>query len=109
MDRVPGLGGACYELFERKWTAQIVATLFDGPQRFSAFTRRIDGLTDKVLSRRLAELERAGLISRTQYPEIPARVEYTLTTAGLALEPVIAAMERWSREHDVANEAAARC
>jgi len=108
MDRLPGLGSSCYELFERKWTAQIVATLFDGPQRFSAFKSRIDGLTDKVLSRRLAELEQAGLISRTQYPEIPARVEYNLTRAGLDLEPVIRAMERWNREHHVANEAAGR-
>jgi DNA-binding HxlR family transcriptional regulator len=108
MGRLPDSGYACCELFERKWTAQIVATLFDGPQRFSAFTRQIGGLTDKVLSRRLAELEQAELISRTQYPEIPARVEYALTRAGRDLEPVIAAMERWSREHGVANEAAPR-
>jgi DNA-binding HxlR family transcriptional regulator len=92
---------ACFELFERKWTAPIVAALLDGPQRFSALAARIDGMADKVLSHRLAELEAAGLVSRRQYTEIPPRVEYALTETGLALEPVVAAMERWSRDHGV--------
>lgn len=99
-------GDTCSALFERKWTAQIVAALLDRPQRFSALAARA-GITDKVLSRRLAELEELGLVSRTQYPEIPPRVEYALTAAGFALQPVIAAMEHWSREHtrEVATEA----
>lgn len=56
------------------------------------------GIADKVLSKRLSELEESGLVTRTQYSEIPPRVEYALTAAGLALEPVIAAMDRWSCE-----------
>ncbi len=94
----PGRCSACSELFEHKWTAPIVASLLDRPQRFSALAARI-GAGDKVLSRRLAELVAAGLVSRTQYPEIPPRVEYALTEAGLSLGPVIAAMERWGREY----------
>lgn len=54
---------------------------------------------DKVLSTRLAELEERGIVERVQYPEIPPRVEYSLTPAGRALEPIIAAMDAWSRNH----------
>jgi len=88
----------CCELLAHKWTPQIVAVLLAGPRRFSAFQVKIPTLSDKVLSRRLAWLEQVGLVSREQYSEIPPRVEYTLTEAGLALEPVIAEMERWSNQ-----------
>lgn len=54
---------------------------------------------DKVLSTRLAELEERGIVERVQYPEIPPRVEYSLTPTGRALEPIIAAMDAWSRNH----------
>ncbi|MGZ8698024.1 MAG: winged helix-turn-helix transcriptional regulator [Gaiellaceae bacterium] len=68
------------------------------PHRYSAVQRAIPGINDKVLSGRLVELERAGILTRVHYPEIPPRVEYALTQAGLALESVIAEMDRWSRE-----------
>lgn len=73
--------------------------LLDGPRRFSALLEAVAGVSDKVLKRRLDELERAGIVTRTHYPEIPPRVEYELTAAGLALRRVIEEMERWSREH----------
>ena len=85
-------------LFGHKWTAQIVTVLLSGPARYSELHGAVTGIADKVLSRRLSELEESGLVTRTQYSEIPPRVEYALTPAGLALEPVIAAMDRWSRE-----------
>lgn len=88
---------ACCELLAHKWTPQVVAVLLGGSRRFSAIHAAIPALSDKVLSRRLTELERAGIVSRKQYAEIPPRVEYTLTPAGLALEPVIAEMDSWSR------------
>ncbi len=91
-------GCSCCELLGHKWTPQIVAVLLAGPHRFSAIHTAIPTLSDKVLSRRLAELEQAGIVSRHHYLEIPPRVEYALTAAGLALEPVIAEMDRWSRE-----------
>ncbi len=90
--------GTCFELLGHKWTAQIVRELIAGPRRFSALHTAIPGVSDKVLSRRLAELEWAGIVTRAQYPEIPPRVEYALTRAGLALEGVIAEMECWSRK-----------
>lgn len=88
----------CCELLAHKWTPQIIAVLLAGPHRFSAIQAAISTLSEKVLSGRLAELEKAGIVSRTQYSEIPPRVEYALTAAGLALEPVIAEMGRWSHE-----------
>ena len=91
-------GCSCCELFAHKWIPQIVTVLLSGPHRFSAVQRAIPGISDKVLTGRLVELERAGIITRVHYPEIPPRVEYALTQAGLALEGVIAEMDRWSRE-----------
>ncbi len=91
---------AACRLFGHKWTPQIVAVLLTGPHRFSVLHHSIPHLSEKVLSGRLSELEAAGIVTRVQYPEIPPRVEYTLTPAGLALEPVIAAMDDWSRRSD---------
>lgn len=93
---------AC-ELLGHRWAFQIVAVLLSGPHRFSAIHAAIPALSEKVLSCRLAEFEAAGIATRTQYPEIPPRVEYALTEAGLALEPVIAEMARWSREAGAAT------
>ena len=89
-------GRACFELLGRKWTAQIVWSLLAGPRRFSELPEAIPGLSDKILSHRLVELAEAGIVQRTQYPEIPPRVEYELTPAGLGLQQVIIEMERWS-------------
>lgn len=89
---------SCCKLLAHKWMPQIVTVLLSGPHRFSALQRAIPGISDKVLSGRLVELKGAGIITRVHYPEIPPRVEYALTPAGLALEGVIAEMDRWSRE-----------
>ena len=91
---------AACKLLAHKWTPQVVAVLLGGPHRFSTLRKAIPDLSEKVLSGRLGELEAAGIVSRTHYPEIPPRVEYTLTPAGLALEPVIAAMAQWSRQQE---------
>ncbi len=89
-------GCSCCALLARKWAPQIVAVLLSGPHRFSALHAAIPGVSDKVLSRRLAQLEQEGILTRTHYPEIPPRVEYELTPAGQALEAVIGEMHRWS-------------
>ncbi len=91
-------GCSCCDLLAHKWIPQLVTVLLSGPHRFSALQRTIPGISDKVLSGRLVELERAGIVTRVHYPEIPPRVEYALTPAGLGLERVIAEMDRWSRE-----------
>jgi DNA-binding HxlR family transcriptional regulator len=96
-DDCPGL--ACFELLGRKWTAQIVWVLLGGPRRFSSLLEAVPELSDKMLARRLDELAALGVVTRTQFAEIPPRVEYGLTPAGLALRRVIVEMERWSGEH----------
>lgn len=82
---------------------QIVTVLLSGPHRFSELHRAIPEISDKVLSGRLVELESAGIITRAHYPEIPPRVEYALTEAGLALEGVIREMDDWSRNFQPAS------
>jgi DNA-binding HxlR family transcriptional regulator len=67
--------------------------------RFAQLRRAIPGLSDRALARQLDELERDGLIERTVYPEVPARVEYTLTPLGHALCPLIKQMWKWSVQH----------
>lgn len=94
---------ACSDLLAHKWTFQIVAVLLAGPRRFSTLRAAVPGLSDKVLSQRLRELELGGVVTRTHFPEIPPRVEYALTPAGSALRGVIGELQRWSLEHDRAN------
>jgi DNA-binding HxlR family transcriptional regulator len=93
----PGCAGCA--LLAQKWTPQIVAVLLGGPLRFTALQGCLAGVSDKVLSRRLVELEHQGLVTRTQYQEIPPRVEYELTEAGHALRPAVEEMDRWSRAY----------
>lgn len=83
-----------WDVLARKWALDIVSALLRGPRRFSELRTEIPGLGDTVLSRRLAELESSGIVSRRQYSEIPPRVVYSLTAAGRALERIIAEIER---------------
>jgi DNA-binding HxlR family transcriptional regulator len=69
----------------------------DGPRRFKKLLEVAPGLRDRVLSQRLKELGSAGIVTRTQYAEVPPRVEYELTDLGRQLRPVIEEMERWGR------------
>jgi DNA-binding HxlR family transcriptional regulator len=90
-------GARCFELLGKKWTAFIVWALLDGPKRFTELAEAAPGLQDRVLSHRLKELTAAGVVTRSEYPEVSPRVEYALTDRGRALRPVIRAMERWGR------------
>ena len=90
-------GARCFELLGKKWTAFIVWALLDGPKRFTELAESAPGLRDRVLSHRLKELTAVGIVTRSEYPEVPPRVEYALTDRGRALRPVIRAMERWGR------------
>lgn len=82
-----------------RWTVLVVGSLSDGPLRFSQLATRIDGISQKMLTQTLRALERDGLVTRTIYPQIPPRVEYELTTAGVTLQRPLKEIEDWAVEH----------
>jgi DNA-binding HxlR family transcriptional regulator len=82
-----------------RWTVLIVSVLGDGDARFSELRRRIEGVSQKMLTQTLRGLERDGLVRRTVYPEVPVRVEYALTEAGRTLLEPLRALQDWSIEH----------
>ncbi len=82
----------------KKWTALIVRCLLDKPQRFSHFSELVPGLSDRLLSQRLQELETSGMVKRRVSSERPLKVEYALTARGEALRPVVEAIESWANE-----------
>src|SRR5436190_23947246 len=84
------------QLLGKRWTGLLLDALMEGPQRFCELTATVEGLSDRVLSDRLRELEVEGVVERTVYPQIPVRVEYKLTEKGRALEPVVLAIRQWA-------------
>ena len=90
------------ELIGRRWTGAILRVLLSGATRFSDIAATIPGLSDRLLSERLKQLESEGIVTRAVYPETPVRVEYRLTEKGRALTDVVIAIsawaERWLRE-----------
>lgn len=97
------------ELIADKWTAIVVYALARGTCRFGQLQRDVGGVSQKVLTATLRNLERDGLVERNVYPVVPPRVEYTLTPLGQTLTEPLAAICKWSEEHlaDV-DEARAR-
>jgi DNA-binding HxlR family transcriptional regulator len=80
-----------------RWTTPILWALHEhGRQRFVELERRIATITPKVLTQRLRQLERDGLVVRTYYPEVPPRVEYEISELGRSLAPLFAALSEWS-------------
>ena len=86
------------QLLGKRWTGLLLDALMGGPQRFYELTATVEGLSDRVLSDRLRELEVEGIIERVVYPQIPVRVEYRLTEKGRALEPVVTAIHDWAEQ-----------
>ena len=82
-----------------KWVSLVLAALADGPQRYSDLTRRIAGVSQKMLTQTLRTLERDGLLSRTVTPAVPVRVDYTLTALGESLQPAMRAIKDWAECH----------
>jgi DNA-binding HxlR family transcriptional regulator len=80
-----------------RWTTPILWTLHEhGRQRFVELQRRITTITPKVLTQRLRQLERDGLVVRTYHPEVPPRVEYEISELGASLGPLFATLAQWS-------------
>ena len=87
------------ELIGGRWKSEICWHLQRGPRRFNEMRRLLVGVTPKMLTQQLREMERDGLIERTQYNEIPPRVEYALTSIARSLDVVFGVIASWSREN----------
>ena len=84
----------------KKWHPTLIHTLLtDGPLGFNDMKNRIDGISDKVLSEALDDLQEAGVVVRDVVEDKPVRVNYSLTAAGRELEPIIEELLAWSHEH----------
>jgi DNA-binding HxlR family transcriptional regulator len=82
-----------------KWTAMVVIALGDRRLRFGELRTVVDGISGKVLTDTLRDLERDGLVERRAYAEVPPRVEYELTALGRTLHEPLLALSRWAEEH----------
>lgn len=82
-----------------KWKVLIICKLKSGTLRFNELMRALQGVTQRVLTHQLRELEADGLVSRKIYAEVPPRVEYSLTPLGQTLVPVLGELEKWAQEH----------
>lgn len=87
------------ELIGGRWKARILWKLYNGTLRFGELRRGLPGITEKMLAQQLKELEHDQLIIRTQYPEMPPRVEYSLSEFGRSLTPVLDALKAWGTEN----------
>jgi DNA-binding HxlR family transcriptional regulator len=79
-----------------KWKVIVIANLGEGTKRFRELQRAMAGVTPKVLTRQLRDLEHDGLVSRVAYAEIPPRVEYSLTPLGRSLLPILQQLHNWA-------------
>jgi DNA-binding HxlR family transcriptional regulator len=87
------------ELIGGKWTFSIIYMLLnEGTQRFKELERKIEGINTRMLVKELKTLEQNGIISRIVYPQIPPKVEYTLTEKGMALENILNEIKSWGTQ-----------
>ena len=89
---------ACADVLSGKWTILLIRDLADGRSRFCELERSLEGISPRTLSLRLRALEEEGVVKRQTFPEVPPRVEYTLTAKGRALVPIIDSMRSYGRD-----------
>ena len=87
---------AAVELVGRRWTGAIIRSMLAGSHRFSDILAKVPGLSDRLLAERLRELEAAGVVRRTVFPETPVRIEYGLTAKGDELRGIVLALGDWA-------------
>lgn len=88
---------AAMSILSKRWTGLIIYQLLSGQQRFCTLETVI-GISGRLLSERLKELEKQGIVKREIYPETPVRIEYSLTEKGLSLEPLMKEIEIWGQK-----------
>ena len=84
------------EILGKRWTGLIIRSLLEGPRRFTEITSYVNGLSDRLLSQRLQELEEAEIVDRKVYNQRPVLVEYALTDKGRDLRQVVVAIQAWA-------------
>ena len=94
------------QLIGNKWKLLILRNLLARPWRFNEMLRSIPGISQKVLTDNLRGMEKDGIIIRTVYPEVPPRVEYSLSELGDSMRPIIKAMEVWGKNYQQMVKAA---
>lgn len=82
-----------------KWKVLIIRDLLTGTKRFGELKKSLDGITQKVLTNNLRQMEASGLVSRKVYAEVPPRVEYSLSKTGFSLKPILDSMVEWGNEY----------
>ena len=82
-----------------RWKVLIIRELLPGVKRFGELQRALQGITQKMLTQQLREMEQHGIVHRQVYPEIPPKVEYSLTPLGESLQPILNAMHEWGAKH----------
>lgn len=87
------------QIIGNKWKLLIMRNLLSRSWRFNELRKSLDGVSQKVLTDSLRQLESDGIILRTVYPEVPPRVEYSLTELGESMRPILSAMENWGRSY----------
>ena len=90
-----------------KWKVLILRDLMTGTKRFGELKRTVGGVSQKVLTAQLRDMEANGLVNRTVYPEVPPRVEYSLTELGRSLKPILDVLQRWGEDYKAQNAASA--
>lgn len=86
-----------------KWKSVILYNLTSGTKRFNELHRLVPKVTTRILTLQLRELERDGVIHRKVYPEVPPKVEYTLSEFGTTLNPIVFALKKWGDENQPEN------
>ena len=87
------------QLIGNKWKVLIIRDLLTGTKRFNELMRSVTGITQKVLTSNLRSMEEAGLLIRTVYPQVPPKVEYSLTEMGKSLQPILDSMASWGNNY----------
>jgi DNA-binding HxlR family transcriptional regulator len=87
------------EVIGGRWKVLIIRELMGSVKRFGELQRALPGITQKMLTQQLREMEDDGIIHREVYPQIPPKVEYSLTPLGESLQPILNAMHEWAVKH----------
>ena len=88
-------------LISDKWKVLILRDLLPGTKRFGELKKSIGHVSQKVLTSQLRQMEASGLLTRTVYPEVPPRVEYSLTDSGYSFKPILDAMASWGENYKI--------